>query len=215
MLTEKDKLKIRAEEIFRNEARKEIEAQANTPRFWSRVWKVLNTGFVLWLLSSVILAGVGWVYSNWQANRENERRNSERIERLDLEISARLDRVDLSEWGFETVDGSGIPTNLNARLLLPPTPANVVIRNMRTGILRSLLYELSTCVPPTEQISVKKALSGLNEIARRYPMGKPVKPDDTQSLIDYVAKLKALRWDHITKLVARLDDLKRQANAIR
>ncbi len=79
-LTDAEKKKIRAEEIFRTEVARSLDHQ-------SRFLSFLNSPFGLWVLSSVFLAGlvsgIGWL----SATLERHEKNQEMRERLAAEIS--------------------------------------------------------------------------------------------------------------------------------
>jgi hypothetical protein len=54
------------------------------------MWRLLNSAFGLWVLSSVVLAFVTWSYSHWQASATNEANRRALIGRIDTEIAGRL-----------------------------------------------------------------------------------------------------------------------------
>jgi hypothetical protein len=90
-LTEAQRAGIRAEEIFRSEVRQELDAKADKARSRSdRLWTALNSSFVLWLLSSVVLSGLAACYTAWQNHHAKTKANRELIEKLDTEISNRI-----------------------------------------------------------------------------------------------------------------------------
>lgn len=87
MLTDQDKSRIRDEEVYREEVRKSLEPPRSRA---AGVLAFLNTSFGMWLLSSVVLAGVvaGYTHVAERARRAEERRT--RVEKLDFEIEWRL-----------------------------------------------------------------------------------------------------------------------------
>lgn len=104
ILTPEEIARIRHEEVLRAEIRKELAPpppQSSEDGWRQKVWKFLNSTFGIWLLSTVIVAGVVSIYDNQQtAYREKEalrkqgeadsRRTREIYERVALEISFRF-----------------------------------------------------------------------------------------------------------------------------
>lgn len=92
MLDSADRARIRAEEVFRAEVRRQLDAQR--PMTWSRrAWDFANSSLGMWLLTTVLVGGATWAFATW---RESERVAAARrtnITRLDLEIATRLDRL--------------------------------------------------------------------------------------------------------------------------
>jgi hypothetical protein len=90
-LTEPQKAMIRAEEVYRAQVQQELAAKADeTKSPASRLWDALNSSFVLWLLSSVVLSGLAACYATWQHRNEKIKANRELIGKLDTEISNRI-----------------------------------------------------------------------------------------------------------------------------
>lgn len=67
---------IRAEEIFREEVRRELLLSNAKPSVAVRLWSHLNSAFILWLLSSVVLSFVTWSYAQY----ENEKTERQRVQ---------------------------------------------------------------------------------------------------------------------------------------
>ena len=66
-------------------------APAPTPhRFWSGAWAVLNSSFLLWALSSVLLGGGTCLYHLWQESRQQQTVAATKVGALDVEIAGRL-----------------------------------------------------------------------------------------------------------------------------
>jgi len=86
MLSDDEKSRVRAEEEFRAEIRKELEARKGPPGLGTRVWTFLNSQFGGWLLGTVVIgsAGIGFTtYVNW--------RNADAINRQEIRARARED----------------------------------------------------------------------------------------------------------------------------
>ncbi|MGB7745982.1 MAG: hypothetical protein WBN75_01675 [Verrucomicrobiia bacterium] len=90
-LTGAQRAGIRAEEIYRSEVRQELDAKADEAKSSTdRLWTALNSSFVLWLLSSVVVSGIAAGYTGWQNHHAKTKANRELIEKLDTEISNRI-----------------------------------------------------------------------------------------------------------------------------
>lgn len=90
MLTEEERARIRAEEVFRLETRRELEASKPRPSYREQLWALLNSSFALWFLSSVVLASLGSAYARYQTGQLEQARKVEIKRRLDTEISNRI-----------------------------------------------------------------------------------------------------------------------------
>jgi len=72
MLTPKQKAAIRAEEVFRAEIRDEIASAGRLQKPRRKLWEVLNSSFVIWFLTSVVVAAISYMISNVALNRERD-----------------------------------------------------------------------------------------------------------------------------------------------
>ena len=90
MLTEEEMARIRAEEVFRLEVRRTLEAAKPQPSRRQRLWLWLNSAFGLWLLSSVVLTGLTTAYTRYQNQREQQVKKEDAEKRLNTEISGRM-----------------------------------------------------------------------------------------------------------------------------
>jgi hypothetical protein len=87
MLSNEERQHLRAEEIFRQEVRRDIEARVQDRSRRAKFWHALNTPFVLWVLSSIVVGSFGWAFSTFQASRDEKARNLELVRKLDTEIA--------------------------------------------------------------------------------------------------------------------------------
>jgi hypothetical protein len=209
MLSEEEKAHIRLEEVFREELREELKtAKAETWR--KRALAFFNSALGIWLLSSVALGLVTWTYTRWTETLAKARENREAVEKLDIEIAARIQR-------FESfvVDGSRNVTYFIALISLDNPSAidkvsPVVFPEFHRRGLRSLLWELYTRVPVSERPGVAAALKVADRLSLRSaavihyidsPRGgedAPVDPkeiEETKSLI--ASSLWQPRWHRI------------------
>lgn len=93
MITEDDKVRLRSEEIFRDEVRKELEAARKNSR--PVIPPVLNQPFVLWFLSSVLLGLLTFSYKQWRESQDVRATNEAYAQDLALEIRFRVRQMDL------------------------------------------------------------------------------------------------------------------------
>ena len=90
MLTEEEKARIRAEEVFRLEVRRTLDAAKPQLSPRQSLWLWLNSAFGLWLLFSVVLAGLTTTYTRYQNQRAQHVKKEEAEKRLNTEISGRM-----------------------------------------------------------------------------------------------------------------------------
>jgi len=90
MLSEEEQKHIRAEEIFRDEVHREIEAEKLQQSRGQHVWSLLNSSFALWFLSSVVLGGLTAGIAKHQKSHSAHVQRAETQRRLNIEISSRI-----------------------------------------------------------------------------------------------------------------------------
>ena len=88
MIAEDEKEKIRAEEIFREEIRKEI----SKPK--SKWINFLNTPLGIWFLSTIVIGLLSLSYKTWQENLEKRKTNQKKIEQIADEGKFRIQQID-------------------------------------------------------------------------------------------------------------------------
>ncbi len=96
-LSDAEKERIRLEEVYREEVRKALAGAGSS---YEGSLKVLNSPFILWLLSSVVLAAVPYAYTSYRGAREKRRARTEKLERLLTDLGTRVvrARADLDGW---------------------------------------------------------------------------------------------------------------------
>jgi hypothetical protein len=82
--------RMREEEIFRQEVRKELEAEDANKSKPKAVWKALNSSFAIWFLTTVVIGLITWSYAAYSDYRQAATRKDEGIQRLDTEIAGRV-----------------------------------------------------------------------------------------------------------------------------
>jgi hypothetical protein len=90
MLLEEEKNRIRAEEVFRQEVRREIEAGMPERSKGNRFWSVLNSSFALWFLSSVVIAGLTAAVTTYQKSQSEHMQKADIQRHLNTEIGTRI-----------------------------------------------------------------------------------------------------------------------------
>lgn len=88
-LTEQERERIRAEEVFREEVRATFRDKT-PPTLRNRLWKFLNSSFTIFLLSSVVLGGISWQYQRWISAQARESERSMLREEASLELGYRF-----------------------------------------------------------------------------------------------------------------------------
>ena len=122
MLSEDDKSRIRREEIFRQQV--QLEARSSQKSKMEQFWVFLNSPVCIFLMSSVLITGLGTLYTSFQAKQAIIRESAELARKLEIELHVRFQRIsaDLSR----------------------PLPDELEICNMtdRTGGISSEDYEV-------------------------------------------------------------------------
>jgi hypothetical protein len=86
-MTVEEKSKIKQEEIFREEVRKEFISKEEKK---SKIWTFANSSFFLWFLSAVVVGLGSYYYNQHQQDLVTESQRSRRINQLDFEIENRI-----------------------------------------------------------------------------------------------------------------------------
>lgn len=85
MLSDSEKEKIEAQEVFRQEIRSDLEKKQRS----SGLWKFLNSAFGIFLLSSVVVGGISFSYKEWKNVKDAEEKLEQKNER-NTQIRSRL-----------------------------------------------------------------------------------------------------------------------------
>ena len=174
MLSEMDKSRIRAEEIYRQEVRSEINNQSKTKS--NKIWVFLNSGFSLWFLSSILIAGGTAIYSGAQNRIDKKEKNRIGLFEMQEEIRSRVDY-------FESLVLDRLDTSLNTieafdlNLIFSDTPATLIsakFRNTDILVLLRLLGEYGEDKNPDGLVAAVKSIKELKafSIADRVPVDK-------------------------------------------
>ena len=88
-----DKKRIRMEEIYRAEVRRKLEAERNLNR-WKMFVRALNSPFIIWILSSIGIGLVSFLYSQWAENESVRSANERQATKVFFEAQFRIDQMD-------------------------------------------------------------------------------------------------------------------------
>lgn len=87
-LSQQELDKIREEEFYRHEIRNSLNTKSINR---SRLLLVLNSPFFLWFMSSCLISLITWKYTEWKSHYDIQNKTNERINKIDDEITARLE----------------------------------------------------------------------------------------------------------------------------
>jgi hypothetical protein len=174
MLTEDEKEHIRAEEVFRHEIQQQYAKESGGD---SRFWKIINSGFFLWFMSTIIVGIVSFSYSNFDKRRQEQHTKDEReitieqekrviMRKIDAEVSNRLYYF----AQLAKLQGNKLPANALFILEKPASidyPVNVFPEFMNRN-LQSLLWELLQVVPEGEKKDVEPAYKQARELSSMF-----------------------------------------------
>ncbi len=83
MLTEKEKVHIREEEIYRRAVREELKQPLSNKE---KVWTFLNSGFCLFLLSAVFIGGLSFLFNAYTEYRNTFKHKVDTIAKITEEV---------------------------------------------------------------------------------------------------------------------------------
>lgn len=169
MLLEEEKNRIRTEEIFRQEVRREIEAEISKQSRGKKLWSVLNSSFALWFLSSIVIAGLTAVVTIHQKNHSEYMQKTDIKRRLNTEITSRIkEALEALHLDIKRIDGGNVyPASSIYNEALHYLDNNVtdgqklfdfsIYPEYRSRRFRSLIFELSPIVEKSELPQLRQA----------------------------------------------------------
>jgi hypothetical protein len=182
-LSNSDKKRIRKEEIFRKEVQRKLDDEKPSPSRKKRIWDLLNSSFVLWFLSTLVIGLFGWMYSNYQERAKADNQKKELIRKLDTEINNRLQDTNYYLYGLKATAG-----NKNTSDLPILSPISVFERTIKrldgieaesnrplVGVYPeykergfvSLVIELKSVVEEDEQDKLETVISSFGSFRQR------------------------------------------------
>lgn len=214
MLNEEEKARIRAEEIFRSEIRRELETHMPPPSRRERLWLLLNSSFALWFLSSIVLAGLTTGFAYYESWRRGQERKVEIERRLDTEISSRIEsalyglradkvRIDQGEVYAPRWIYSNTQSYLDNFFVADPSnPRDFSIYpEYQKRNFRALIYELRSSVDPSLRPELTDALTSYEQLLNLGSTENDKAKDKSESLeavekaFEFVdSKLRKSRW---------------------
>lgn len=215
MLSDNEKSVLREQEVFRKEIRDELSPpKQNSAR--GRAWEVLNSNFGMWLLSAVLLSGLGTLYTRYQTGVDEARKNAEaeRVEsnrvselrdRLKLEISfrlstalSRLNKIDKMQQRAAQEDQKKYIQRALAPLALPTSDSEPPLFpefKAFSGI--ALVAELRRHVPDGEKLLLKKILAGASILTAETYSEQPAEERTAREVGAQLLKtMRYPEWDN-------------------
>lgn len=183
MISDEEKLRICELEAFRKEVRDQLNPAAPKSRR-ERIWAALNSNFGMWLVSAVLVSGLGTAYTRYSSQKEDDRKLNElkqvearklieARERLRLEVAFRvsttiaqlavLHRGAALEQGA-TASVTGVDRALN-ELRLPRTDGNPpLFAEYKTYTSIALLAELRRLSEDGERRILKSVMTRTSRV---------------------------------------------------
>lgn len=149
---------------------RENKTRRRTAGVIGTVWKALNTPFVLFLLSSVVVSVCSYWVATWRGADQQSRERLERVRVLDLEIKHRLEihAARILATGLDAVQAGSTSFAMRVKafyLLERPHLSEIpmtIVHELSGHALSSLLSELETLVTSTEEKeALRKALEAI------------------------------------------------------
>ena len=85
--------RIKKEEIYRNEVRSNLEKEGKPSTRLEKSWGFVNSPFMLWVLSTVIVGLVSFGYTRYQERMKKEEENRQTAQKLRAEIDNRSKEI--------------------------------------------------------------------------------------------------------------------------
>lgn len=186
MLSEEEKAKIKAEEIFRQAVRAELERQRQPEKESSskKLWRVLNSSFGLWFLSTIVLGIVVTGYTKWQEKLWAAKRDQQTIMQIDIEVALRLNHF------RSTINNSVSQKQFVAALAALEKSSNDLFSiysfpEYERRSVQALLIELELFVPIDQKAEIKNALRGMHELKKIWLRNSQnVSPSSNEGVIE-------------------------------
>lgn len=198
ILSDDEKNRIRAEEIFRQEVRKELEPTP-PPTRTARILEFLNSPLGLWMLSSIVISGLGFLYANFSAQQAKVEANRTIERRLNIEIARRLQKF---KKLLETTVEKNYEFNwYNTALWSLNSSDNPVFIEFKLRTLSSLLLELEAVVPTAQQQSIDTAAQAILSYEDQISLSNSdmsvdeIKRKVDCILVDFPSKFALTRWN--------------------
>jgi len=187
MLTDEEKSKIKAEEVFREEVRKSLNTRKN-----SAFWTFLNSGLGIWFLSTIVIGLFTYFFNEYKEAQKTTKERDSSIKQLDLEIESRISQfwvhldplINHSDttlplkagMSYDTVkvlwEAFKNPPSFNPKLM------TTIYKDYETRTTISLMIELSTLLQEKYGLSTKP--EKLSSDTTHPTVLKPMKKDEAE-----------------------------------
>jgi hypothetical protein len=161
-LSDEDRGRLRAEEIFRAEVQRSLCAPKSQLQ---RLLAFLNSSLGLWILSALFITGLSTTYSAWSAKQAERRRSEDAIRRLDIEIAHRIESISIIGDGVVTFTQlHSAKAALRGASEARPEVGELgdyrpIFIEFNGRSLFSLIWELQRTLPQSERVAVQPALT--------------------------------------------------------
>jgi len=149
-LAEEEQKRIKAEEIYRAEVQRQLKPPVPQRRL-ERLVTFLNTPLGLWVLSSLVLAGLVAVYTNVQASVAGQRQKHLKIDQINSQLAVRLDYALSLLKKAHSANGEAVPNDATKetylivlRTFLDDDPETRLSPDFKDRSTLSLIYELKS-----------------------------------------------------------------------
>ena len=176
-LSDETRQRIRAEEIFRDEVRRQLQPAQSTKSTAAAFFSALNKPLALWFLSSVVLTGIGWSYTSWEEKRAVSVHNRTQITKLDIEVYGRLKRASTR------LDSARNPVGLRDAIAMLDKGFGVS-PELANLSLEGLLLSLSWLVPKNERDELEKVRDAYHELQQ-------LKSTPDEEAVEVIARVKS------------------------
>lgn len=175
-LSDADRARVRAEEIFRSEVRAELE-QRKQPSRGARLLEFLNQPVILWLLSSVVVGLISWQYTRWEERQSQQQQTQAEIRNLDLEVHGRLRRA------ADRLSNARNIVGVREAVRMLDEPSGMFV-NLGQRNMENLLVSLIWLMPEGETASLEAARTGYREL--QAIVARPEEDQDVKQTIELV-----------------------------
>lgn len=182
-LSDEDKARLRAEEVFRHEIRSELEKARKQRSRGERLLAFLNAPVILWLLSTIVVGLITWQYTRWEERQTQQQQVQAEIRNLDLEIHGRLRRA--ADRLSSARDIVGIREAI--RML---DEASGTFPEMGQRNMENLLVSLIWLMPEGEAAALETARTGYRELQEMAAA-----PEEAQDVKQTIARVRTKYFD--------------------
>jgi hypothetical protein len=160
--------RIRREEILREEIAKTLKKPQSRKE---QVWSFFNSNLGLFLLSSILLSGLTYGFTEHTQKLAQQRQMDETIQKLDLEIAKRVSYLPgVLKVQFSWTDLQTLKKAVLGKLKIRPGVETVgdsdaIFPEYNSRTLPSLLWELKRLAPASEQEGIAHAI----EVTKKLP----------------------------------------------